>query len=104
MQKGILILFICCSNLLFGQTPVLEAAVSKNTVAANEVFTYQVVSNTDCAITPPDFGNLEVVDGPMTSVSNQSSYINGVQTQVNQYAVTYYLSAPKKGSYTIPPA
>ena len=103
MQKQFLILLLLISsNFLLAQTPTLDAVVSKTNVTENEIFTYQIISNSECEITPPDFGNLEIVDGPVQGVSKNSDYTNNVH--VTEYSFTYYLSAPKKGNYTIPPA
>jgi hypothetical protein len=79
------------------QAPTLEAVASKTTVAVNEVFTYELVSNTECVITPPDFGDLEVVGGPYRGSTKFD--FNGVKGF--QYTVTFELRAPKKGTFTI---
>lgn len=104
MNKFFFILFLLTGNMGLAQTPTLQAVVSKSTVTENEVFTYQIISNSDCEITPPDFGNLEIVEGPVQGISKNTMYVNNVQTNVQEYSFTYYLRAPKKGTFNIPAA
>jgi hypothetical protein len=79
------------------QTPTLEALASKTTVAVNEVFTYELVSNSECVITPPDFDGFDIVGGPYQG--STSFDFNGIKGQ--RFTVTFELRATKKGTYTI---
>ena len=101
MKQNFFILFLLMAQIVLAQTPTLQANVSKSTVTENEVFTYQIVSNSDCEITPPDFGNLEIVEGPVQGISKNTVFTNNVQTNVQEYSFTYYLRASKKGTYNI---
>ena len=100
MRYALLIIGLILAGNLPAQSPALEASVSKNTVGEYEIFTYKISSNTDCVVTPPDFGEFEIVDGPVSG--SQYTNINGVQSQ--EYSLTYYLRATKKGNYAIGPA
>lgn len=52
----------------------------------------------------PDFGDLEVVAGPIQSQMSSFSYSNGKSTSQKSFVYTYGLVAPKEGTYTIAPA
>lgn len=105
MRYIVYIGFIFSSLISLAQSgPALEAVVSKSTVQEGEIFTYQIISNEDCQITPPDFGELEVVGGPEKGFSSNTQIINNVTKKMNQYSLTFYLRSNKKGTYTIPPA
>jgi len=100
MKKIIYIFFVFfCSNLLAQVT--VNAVVNKNSVAENEVFVFEIISNTSCGISQPDFGGLNVVSGPFQSSSSSYTSINGVATKNVEIKYSYKLSAPKKGKYTI---
>ena len=81
--------------------PTLEVRIESNTVEEGEIFAYQLVSNNDCPVTPPDFGEFTLEGGPETGYSSSSVTVNGKTTQKTEYTTTYYLRAPKKGTYTI---
>lgn len=98
----LLILFAGIAPFIFGQS--IEAVVSKTNVAAHERFTYEIVSNSsECKISNPDFGGLEVVAGPSQSQFSSTQIINGQMTQSTEYRWTYQLRAKKEGTYTISP-
>lgn len=52
----------------------------------------------------PDFGDLEVVAGPIQSQMSSYSYSNGKSTSSKSIVYTYGIVAPKEGTYTISPA
>ncbi|MBI3133685.1 MAG: protein BatD [Bacteroidetes bacterium] len=104
MKFSIAILFLLLTPVLWSQAPAIEVSVSKTTVEEGEIFTYQIIANQDCPVTAPDFGELEVVGGPEKGYSSSSYTVNNVTTKQNQYSLTFYLRAPKKGTYSIPPA
>lgn len=51
----------------------------------------------------PDFGGLDLVAGPITSLSRSMSWINGKASNTVSYIITYSLIASKEGVYTIGP-
>ncbi len=51
----------------------------------------------------PDFGGLDLVAGPVTSVSRSMSWINGKASNTVTYIITYSLVGSKEGVYTIGP-
>jgi len=104
VKFSISILLIAVTSVLWGQSPEIQASVNKTSVEEGEVFTYQIITNEDCPVTPPDFGDLELVGGPEKGYSNSSYTVNNVTTKLNQYSLTFYLRAPKKGTYNIPAA
>ena len=52
----------------------------------------------------PDFGELEVVAGPIESQATSFSFINGKSTSSVSYIYTYGVIGHKEGTYTIQPA
>ncbi|WP_066758324.1 BatD family protein [Crocinitomix algicola] len=102
-MKHLLFILVCTliSPFIWGQYTV-ETAVSKSSVAAYEPFQFEVIMNNfDCEIVQPDFGGLEVLNGPNPYQSNYSSYINGKYTKVEEFKWVYTLRAKKEGEYTI---
>jgi hypothetical protein len=82
----------------------INAFVSSSKVAAFERFSYEIITNSNCLISPPDFGALEILSGPNQSHSSRILNINGVQSQEVQYKISYTLRAKEKGNYKISPA
>lgn len=97
---GLSILFLLVFSGAFSQKTI-DAVVSKTTVNAYERFNYEIITNSNCKITPPSFGGLEIVGGPQQSSMNSTQIINGVRTQTVEYRITYQLRAKKEGNYTI---
>lgn len=101
-------LFIAILLILSGAKSIaqeeINAFVSASKVAAFDRFTYEIVTNTNCKITPPDFGELEVLSGPSQSHSSTFVNINGKQSREIQYKISYILRAKKEGRYDIEPA
>lgn len=82
---------------------IFEAKVDNDVVAIGEQFTLEIITNQDCEIElRNDFGGLIILGGPYQSFMNSSSTVNGVTKSYKQTTFSYSLSAPKKGSYTIP--
>lgn len=102
MWTRIIITYCFLANLIgFGQFEI-ETVVSKSTVAAYEVFRFEVVMNNfDCKAMQPDFGGLEVVNGPNPYQSSYSTNVNGKYSRVEEFKWVYTLRAKKEGQYTI---
>ncbi len=98
---SLFIVFLASLGYSFSQKSI-EALVNKTAVSANERFTFQIITNTDCPITAPNFGNLEVISGPSQSQSSSTRIVNGTISQSIEYSWTYQLRAKKEGNYTIP--
>lgn len=52
----------------------------------------------------PDFGDMEVVAGPIQSQMSSYSYVNGQSTSSKSFTFTYGIVAHKEGTFTIPSA
>ncbi|MFI3261851.1 MAG: BatD family protein [Rikenellaceae bacterium] len=52
----------------------------------------------------PDFGDMEVVAGPIGSQMSSYSYVNGKSTSSKSFIYTYGIVAHKEGTFTIPAA
>ncbi|TAL59931.1 MAG: protein BatD [Bacteroidetes bacterium] len=77
------------------------AAVSKNKVAAGEVFQLDfALTASGKNFTPPSFADFNIYSGPNQSTSMQ--IVNGNMSQ--SITLSYYLSAKKEGTFTIPAA
>ncbi len=108
MKKSLLaILFlitVITQPLLAGDKITLTGS-TKPTVRVGETFQVVYQLNAEAgSFERPDFGGLEVLSGPNVSSSSNISFINGHMSQ--SYTVTYsfYVQAPKEGTYTIGPA
>ncbi len=78
-----------------------KASLSQNPVTQGERFTVSFSVDEDASnFRGPDFRGLKVVSGPNTSQSMQ--IINGAMSRSLSY--TYYIVAPKEGTYNISPA
>ncbi|MBK7130512.1 MAG: protein BatD [Crocinitomicaceae bacterium] len=96
-----IVFFLYTGVALSQNVPTLEVRIESNTVEEGEIFAYQLVANNDCPVTPPDFGEFTIEGGPETGYSSSSVSVNGKTTQKTEYTTTYYLRAPKKGTYSI---
>lgn len=77
------------------------ASVSKNRVAAGEVFQLDFSINASAkGFTPPSFSDFSVYSGPNQSTSMQ--IVNGNMSQ--SITLSYYLAAKREGTFTIGPA
>ena len=87
---------------LWGQSGQFEARVLSDKIIAGDVFevVFQMKNLEGDGFTPPDFSPLIVVGSPNRSM--QTRIINGHVT--SSLSLTYLLSAPKAGKYTIPKA
>ena len=98
---GSLLLFLFSLGLAFAQDPSIQAVVSSNQIATNQRFNYEIVTNSNCLITPPQFKDFQIVGGPSQSRSSSVEIVNGVQTRNVQFRVIYQLVARKEGSFKI---
>ena len=101
MKHILLIISLIFSSLLSAQNVEFSASVSKKEVAVNEVFKYEIYSNSNCQIYQPNFGGLQVVGGPYQSNSTSIVTVNGQTTQQREIKYTYQLRALKTGTYSI---
>ncbi|MBD3636932.1 MAG: protein BatD [Crocinitomicaceae bacterium] len=84
----------------FGQKAYIETAVSSSRISSVQPLTYQIQTDCDCNIEPPDFSDFDVLDRQ----PGQSSYtmnINGKVTNVCTSTLTFVLRPKKKGKITI---
>ncbi len=78
-----------------------KASLNQNPVTQGERFTVSFSIDEQASnFRNPDFRGLQIVSGPNTS--RQKQIINGVLSL--SYTFTYYLVAPKEGTYNISPA
>jgi len=102
MKKILFIISLICSVTLGLAQNTIESYVSSNEVGVGEIFTFEIVVNSqNCPVNQPNFGELEVVGGPNTSQKNTTSNVNGVVEQKSEIIWSYQLRAPKIGNYTI---
>lgn len=100
-QISLFILIMISSVLVFSQEPSITATVSSNSVGVNQRFNYEIVTNSNCLITPPNFENFQIVRGPSQSHSSSVQIINGKQTRNTEYRIVYELVAKKEGKFSI---
>ena len=100
MNRLLSIIAVWSVTITYAQD-ALFCEVDKDMVGVNEQFTYTLISTKNCEITPPRFRGLQIVAGPIRGQSSQTSIINGVKTQSNEYTFTWYLRAKEVGVYTI---
>ena len=77
-------------------------AKAPSEVAVGQQFKYTVTTSEQGEILSTDFGKLEYVSGPSVGSSTSISMVNGKVDQSTTYTYTYYLSASKEGTFTIP--
>ncbi len=95
------ILFVSLQSL--GQSVEVKSFVNKNKVGVNEVFSFEITTNSNCQIQRPNFNGLQVLQGPFQSNSSRTLNINGKRTVEREYKISYRLRALKEGTYTIDP-
>ena len=96
--KHILIVFILLATSITTAQVKFEAKVSKKKLGVNERLRIDFEMNKDGDnFVPPSFTDFDVVDGPITSVSN--SWFNGKRSYKKTYS--YFLSPKKRGRFTI---
>lgn len=101
MKQLFLIISIVCSTFLMAQDVEFNASVSKKEVTVNEVFQYEIYTNSNCQIYQPNFGGLQVVGGPYQSSSTSVVSVNGQTSQQKETKYTYQLRALNTGTFTI---
>lgn len=103
-KKSILTLLACCfAFAAMAQEFRFVTQVSSTTISMDEYLQLQfVLENAPnlSQLTPPDFRDFEIIQGPMQSTS--TSIVNGTRSQ--QVAVIYLLKAKRTGNFTIPGA
>lgn len=106
MFKG-LTLFLVFIGLSFGlKADEVEFVIDGPRVAVvDSYFKIEFKLNTEPDnFAGPDFGDLEVVAGPISSQMSSYSYSNGKSISSNSFVFTYGVVAPREGTFTIPPA
>ncbi len=101
MKQLLFIIALLLSTVARTQNVEFNASVSKKNVAVNEVFKYEIYTNSNCQIYQPNFGGLQVVGGPYQSSSSSIISVNGQTTQQREIKYTYQLRANKTGTFTI---
>lgn len=77
-------------------------AKAPSEVAVGQQFKYTVTTSEQGEILTTDFGKFEIISGPSVGSSTSISMVNGKVDQSTAYTYTYYLSATKEGTFTIP--
>ena len=99
MRLFLLLVFVMCSRILFGQN--FEAQVSDKKVGLNDSFEISFTLNASGkSFLPPPFSDFLILRGP--SKSSSTSIVNGAMSQ--QLTYTYVLKPKKTGVFTILPA
>ena len=99
MRLFLLLVFVMCSRILFGQN--FEAQVSDKKVGLNDSFEISFTLNASGkSFSPPPFSDFLILRGP--SKSSSTSIVNGAMSQ--QLTYTYVLKPKKTGVFTILPA
>lgn len=101
MKQFLFIIALLLNVVTHAQNVEFNASVSKKNVAVNEVFKYEIYTNSNCQIYQPNFGGLQVVGGPYQSSSSSIITVNGQTTQQREIKYTYQLRANKTGTFTI---
>ena len=99
MRLFLLLVFVMCSRILFGQN--FEAQVSDKKVGLNDSFEISFTLNASGkSFSAPPFSDFFILRGP--SKSSSTSIVNGAMSQ--QLTYTYVLKPKKTGVFTILPA
>lgn len=106
MKKYIFISLLSLIAFFSGYSQNSFRAEGPTAIGVGEQFrvVYTVNSKKISNFVAPDFGEFQVVAGPMQSSSSYSSNINGVQTHNTSVTLTYILVANKEGTFTIGPS
>ena len=100
----IVLAWLCISSALADDVQ-FTASVSQSTVPLGQAFqlVYNINSRKVKEVRMPDLsGHFEVVAGPYTSHSSNTSIINGSISSSYSYMVTYTLIGRKEGTFNIP--
>ena len=101
---ALLLLLCTCAPALLAQNPAVsfEAELSKNKMLVNSTVEYVVTLRNarGSDLQPPDFGDFEVLRGPMRSIGTSS--INGVGSSYQSFS--WQLQPKRAGTFTLRPA
>ena len=87
-------------NFQFLHAQELTTELSSREVLSGHYFTAEIIlKDLDGEVSPPDFGEFEIVGGP--NQSRQVQIVNGDMSQTTTY--TYYLRPRREGSVYFPP-
>lgn len=100
MIRIFVILPLLLTNLLLGQNAYVDVAVDKSQISTIETFTYQITTDCDCNIEPPDLSEFDVLSRQPGQFS-QTFNNNGKVTNQCIASLTYILRPKKKGKFTI---
>ncbi|MBM77073.1 MAG: hypothetical protein CL846_01190 [Crocinitomicaceae bacterium] len=103
MKKIIYIFLFLFPVLIFSQDFNISSYVNKNELFENEYIKFTIESNQNLELRSLRFSDFNIVQGPFTSESHQSTYINGKISSKDEYKSTFTLSPKKTGTLSIPP-
>ena len=99
-----LILFFLI-NVCLTNAQTLTVTTDKNPVIVGEQFILKFIVDAKAKdFKAPNFQGLRILGGPNSSSSSSYSFVNGESKSEITTTFSYYMSAPKEGSFTISPA
>ena len=104
MKTFRLILFFLI-NVCLTNAQTLTVTTDKNPVIVGEQFILKFTVDAKAKdFKAPNFQGLRILGGPNSSSSSSYSFVNGESKSEITTTFSYYMSAPKEGSFTISPA
>ncbi len=104
MRKFLLLIAMALSAAVSYADDVTVRVEGPTIARIDEYFNVQFIVDAEPdSYSEPDFGGLDLVAGPITSLSRSMSWINGKASNTVSYIITYSLIASKEGVYTIGP-
>ena len=104
MKTFRLILFFLI-NVCLTNAQTLTVTTDKNPVIVGEQFILKFIVDAKAKdFKAPNFQGLRILGGPNSSSSSSYSFVNGESKSEITTTFSYYMSAPKEGSFTISPA
>lgn len=101
--KHIAFLLLLLPLLAWGQELSVQAP-SQVSVGQAFYVTFEVNARPQGTIKPSSWGNLQLIQGPMTGQSSSTSWVNGQMSQSISFTYRYMLQATQEGTTTIGPA
>ena len=99
----LILFFLINVCLTYAQT--LTVTIDKNPVIVGEQFILKFIVDAKAKdFKAPNFQGLRILGGPNSSSSSSYSFVNGESKSEITTTFSYYMSAPKEGSFTISPA
>jgi len=98
------LIIIGISKPLVAQDVAFTARAPKAVVAGDKFQLVYTLNKEGSDIRMASVEDFQILMGPSTSYSHNTSIINGKVTRETQYSFTYILKATKEGNFTIPPA